>query len=112
MKNSQTFVNTIKKKAVSLFDKDKDKKELTPYRDWAIIVVVSVVILVLMAGIGTLLFLKINEGDSPLGEIPEDVTLSLSLDTEKLNQVIKTQNKKKELHASLLETPPSIIDPL
>jgi hypothetical protein len=108
-----SFVKNIIKKIRSigeLFDRDKEKWAMNPIRDWLILAVFSLILIVLFAVLGYTLFFKINEGGFFTGELLDSSPPS-SLEVGPLEDIINTQEKKQIMHGRLLKNAKRLVDP-
>lgn len=103
----------IKKKLKNPFrirDKDKNKMEMTPYRDWrTLFIICSALIVMVMAGSGYI-FIQI-EKDELFFSREDDVHTSKTFDTKKLKNVVADFEKRAQDLEVLRAQPPRIVDP-
>ena len=106
----QKFLQRIQKTLFVLFDYDKAKFEITPHRDWLVLVVCFLVLLVLGAGVGYYLFIKIGVGGGAAQDVIQ-TQRSSTIDTSELDRVLYRERQKKEDYSRLLSTSPQFLDP-
>lgn len=97
-------------KISQLFDRDKLKTPLKPYRDWAILLTVFFLILIILSAGNVYLFKQINKKRFFTKEtsIRENVEM---LNTEVLTETIGLFNKKTEEFEKLRNQKPDVVDP-
>ena len=105
-----TALKSFKGKTESLFDKDKEKLETAPYRDWVIMISIFVLVNLISAAVGLYLFVKINSGEIFFVE-QRETQPSRTIDKNELKQVIETYEAKREALQDLFLKRPSVIDP-
>lgn len=105
IKNWQQAVKNIFKSSVE----DMEKMEITPYRDWRIVVVVFFAGLIASLAFNTYVFMGVNQ-DNFFGDtaIQDEV---VGLHQEKLSVVLKEFNMKKAAFETLTKESVSVVDP-
>jgi len=84
--------------------------EITPYRDWPVLVVVMVIIGSVFIGMAVYLFFLINSNEITVIKDAE-VGLSGSVNEGKLDTVLQIFKARDEEFERLLQVPPRVIDP-
>ena len=97
----------IKEKVSRFFDMDKEKFELTPYRDWMILIVAFLFLCILGAGVGYVSFDEVNQGDF-LIESKVNVKKLRPIDTVVLQTLIEREHQKQAAFKEALKNPPKI----
>jgi len=86
------------------------KFEITPYRDWLMLIIAMVIIGVIIICAAVYLFLLINS--SEIVSIKETETrLFEAINEEKLDEVLQIFKEREETFEALSGVPPRVVDP-
>ena len=100
-------LGSVKERFSKFFDADKEKFELTPYRDWMLLIVAFLLLCILGAGIGYVSFDEVNQGDF-LIESKVNVKKLRPIDTAALGALIEREHQKQAAFKEALKNPPKI----
>lgn len=90
-------------------DRDKLKIEITPYRDWKILVKVFFVVLVVLVATHVYVFVQLSN-DTLFAQ--KDVTDTvITFNKDRLLQTVDYYDAKEATYREILETKPSVVDP-
>jgi hypothetical protein len=104
-----SFKNSFKN-IKEVFDKDKSKIFISPFRDWSLLLFCFFISLIAVGVASFYFFIQINKEQvfSMEMEVKEEVEI---LDVEKLKSTIKIFDEKQKLFDELSQQKPDIIDP-
>jgi len=91
-------------------DPNKSTLEITPYRDWLLLIIIITIVVIALSVIAVYLFIMINSDETVETDIIEG-NKSLSVDKETLNEVLDAFSEKESAYEKLFNTSPYIIDP-
>lgn len=97
------------KKMFSTKGSDPAKIEITPYRDWRIVVIIFLAGIAVSLGLNVYLFMGINEDDFFGGTIKKEEVATFN--KEKLLTVLNGFKNKEEVSEALKKTATPAIDP-
>ena len=97
------------KKMFATKGNDPTKIEITPYRDWRIVVIIFLWGIFVSLGLNVYLFMRINEEDFFGASVKKEEIITFN--TEKLLTVLEGFKKKEEISEALKKAPTPIIDP-
>jgi len=104
------FITAIKEHLQYFARVEHTEFEITPYRDWLMLVIVMAVASAILVGAAVYLFFLANS--SEIAAIQETETrLFESVNEERLDEVSQIFTEREETFEKLLQTPPRIIDP-
>ena len=84
--------------------------DITPHRDWFILVVLMIAIGAILVGAAAYLFMVINNDEgADIGAAGKNSFDSVHV--EELNTILKLYSEKEKQFDALFNTPPNIIDP-
>ncbi|MAG12722.1 hypothetical protein CL630_02805 [bacterium] len=84
--------------------------EITPYRDWLMLIIAMVIAGIILVGAAVYLFLLINS--SEIAGIKEAETrLFETVNEEKLDEVLQIFKEREDVSETLLHIPPRVVDP-
>lgn len=106
----EKYLEKFKKKGpVQHHGTDRSKMEITPFRDWRVLVIVFFIALLGVFGFNGSLFLRINTDSFVTGGLPE--TNIAPLENNKLDNAVKEITKRSEKFEKLRKEKPTYIDP-
>lgn len=97
------------KKMFTTKGSDATKIEITPYRDWRVVVLVFFIGILTSFGFNAYLFMGVNEDSFFGGTMKKDEVVTFN--KEKLLGVLDTFQKKEEKSEALKKVPTPIVDP-
>ena len=100
-------LGNVKERFSKFFDTDKEKFELTPYRDWMLLIIAFLCLSLLGAGVGYISFDEVNQGDF-LIESKVNVKKLRPIDTAALGDLIEREHQKQAVFKEALKNPPKI----
>lgn len=103
-------IKKIFKKFIRLRDKDKLKMEITPHRDWRILVVVFAVLVIIVAAVSFYSFMHIGNDDIFLSRGGDRSAVKM-LDTQKLKNIIQAFQARADELAGMRANRPHVVDP-
>lgn len=84
--------------------------EITPFRDWFTIVIMTGVVGAIFISVASYLFIVINSDERVKIETA-GIGVFESVNKEQLGEALQLFSQKKDVYGKLFETPPNIIDP-
>ena len=90
-------------------DRDKMKTEITPYRDWKILVNTFFVVLVMLVAVHVYVFVQLSNDTLFAQKDTTDTVITFNKD--KLLKTVDHYDAKAVKYDDLLQTKPAVVDP-
>ncbi len=104
------LINILRSKLLSLQDPNKGNFEISPYRDWLILIAIIAATGITFGALSVYAFLIINNDEgADVGVV--GVGLPESVHTEQLRKTLLLFSEKEKTLEAILQKPPQIIDP-
>src|SRR3989338_3360818 len=106
--NINEIVKKFKERLSMLFDRDTEPSP-KPYRDWMVAVFLFLFITAFFVSVGFFIFVEINKGE--IFVVEKKIELPETIDTEKLQSIVETNEAKQKALDALLLKRSAIVDP-
>lgn len=105
------YFKIIKQKLFFIFDTDKEKLEIKPYRIWLFILSSFAILLILILLFGVIIFLNISSDKAFAIKQSGQRVFKDTLDKERLNNILEYYDDKRVLLEQRMRSPLRIDDP-